>query len=48
MEYQPVKKRNLAVALAGILAGMILATAVFAFAYIYYLIGLREIGRAHV
>lgn len=29
-------------AVAGILAGMILATAVFAFAYIHYLIGLRD------
>ncbi|HZK41739.1 MAG TPA: LCP family protein [Clostridia bacterium] len=45
MEYQPVKKRNMAVALAGILAGMILATAVFAFAYVYYLIGLRDYER---
>ncbi len=32
----------MAMAVAGILAGMVLATAVFAFAYIHYLIGLRD------
>ncbi len=35
------KKRNIAVVIAGLLAGMILASAVFVFGYLYFVIGLR-------
>ncbi len=42
MEKKVGRKRNILAAVAGILAGMILATAVFAFVYLYIIIGLRN------
>ena len=51
MEKKVRKKRNVAVAVAGILAGMILATATFAYVYLYHIIGLRhfdDIGKIEI
>lgn len=45
MENQTKRRKKLLVAVAGILAGLILATALFAFGYIYYLLGLRQYDR---
>lgn len=42
MEQTMRKKRSLAAAIAGILAGLVLATAVFAFGYLYFIVGLRN------
>jgi len=41
-EYERYAKKNLAVATAGFLVGIILAVMVFVFGYLYFVIGLRN------
>ncbi|NLA95585.1 MAG: LCP family protein [Clostridiaceae bacterium] len=45
MEKEQHKSKKLLVSVAGMLTGMILATAAFAFGYLYFVVGLRDFDR---
>ncbi len=45
MEKEEHKRKKLLVSVAGMLTGLILATAAFAFGYLYFIVGLRDFDR---